>query len=265
MRRSLLVAAVALFVLTAQSASAATYSNPSTIQIEDATPSSPYPSSILVSGAGGEVRDVNVTLSGYSHTFPADVAILLVGPQGQKICLMGHVGGGTDIYDITVTLDDESDRVPFGALSSGSYQPGPSWSCPNFGAPAPSGPYSGTLSAFDGTDPNGTWRLFVQDFAFADGGQIAGGWSLDIDAVADRDGDGVPDESDNCPAVGNADQQDLDGDGVGTACDPVELPSTKEQCKGDGWRVWHSGTQRFKNRGDCVSYVATRGRNGPAA
>jgi PKD domain/Thrombospondin type 3 repeat len=38
-------------------------------------------------------------------------------------------------------------------------------------------------------------------------------------AIADADGDGVPDASDNCPAHANADQADADGDGVGDACD----------------------------------------------
>jgi cysteine-rich repeat protein len=37
---------------------------------------------------------------------------------------------------------------------------------------------------------------------------------------ADRDGDGIPDLTDNCPDVANADQADGDGDGTGDACDP---------------------------------------------
>lgn len=37
--------------------------------------------------------------------------------------------------------------------------------------------------------------------------------------VKDGDGDGRPDNADNCPTVGNADQQDTDGDGQGNACD----------------------------------------------
>ena len=41
----------------------------------------------------------------------------------------------------------------------------------------------------------------------------------------DRDGDGVPDSTDNCPNVANADQADRDGDGLGTVCDPVEPPT----------------------------------------
>jgi hypothetical protein len=35
----------------------------------------------------------------------------------------------------------------------------------------------------------------------------------------DADNDGVPDDSDNCRLVANADQADSDGDGVGDACD----------------------------------------------
>lgn len=37
---------------------------------------------------------------------------------------------------------------------------------------------------------------------------------------ADTDDDGVPDESDNCILVPNADQRDTDGDGYGNICDP---------------------------------------------
>jgi len=35
----------------------------------------------------------------------------------------------------------------------------------------------------------------------------------------DADGDGFGDEDDNCPALANADQADLDGDLIGDACD----------------------------------------------
>jgi photosystem II stability/assembly factor-like uncharacterized protein len=35
----------------------------------------------------------------------------------------------------------------------------------------------------------------------------------------DDDGDGIPDSEDNCPTIPNADQADVDGDGIGDVCD----------------------------------------------
>ena len=47
----------------------------------------------------------------------------------------------------------------------------------------------------------------------------------------DRDSDGVPDSTDNCPNVSNANQADGDGDGLGTVCDPVEpVPLKAGRC-----------------------------------
>jgi hypothetical protein len=44
---------------------------------------------------------------------------------------------------------------------------------------------------------------------------------LVVAEVPDADGDGVPDDVDNCPSTANADQADVDDDGAGDACDPV--------------------------------------------
>ena len=47
-----------------------------------------------------------------------------------------------------------------------------------------------------------------------------------VQPVADADGDGVLNASDNCPTVANADQADTDGDGIGNACDPLTYSFT---------------------------------------
>jgi uncharacterized protein (TIGR03790 family) len=44
-------------------------------------------------------------------------------------------------------------------------------------------------------------------------------YTLPYAAVADSDGDGVPDASDDCIEIPNADQRDTDGDGYGNLCD----------------------------------------------
>lgn len=58
-------------------------------------------------------------------------------------------------------------------------------------------------------------------------GYDGGGWGntnvgveqLEVGWI-DDDGDGEPDDSDNCEDVANADQSDEDSDGIGDACDP---------------------------------------------
>jgi hypothetical protein len=46
-----------------------------------------------------------------------------------------------------------------------------------------------------------------------------------------------------------------------TVADAQPLPTSKDQCKNGGWRAYGV----FKNQGDCVNFVATGGKNPPAA
>lgn len=195
------LAMLAALLVTGGAALAATtaFSNSSAIQIADngqvAPPNkaNPYPSQINVQNLSGNVSDINLKLGGFTHTWPDDVGVLLVGPQGQKVLLMSDVGFGgfTTITNANLTLDDEAtNSLPDNEqITSGTYKPtqgtvtsvsGDSTVPANFPVPAPAGPYATSLSAFDGTNPNGTWDLYVIDDTQFDEGQFAGGWSLDI-------------------------------------------------------------------------------------
>ncbi|MFF2290439.1 hypothetical protein [Peribacillus butanolivorans] len=50
-------------------------------------------------------------------------------------------------------------------IVSGTYRPTNIGVSDVLTAPAPAPPYGSTLSVFDGTNPNGTWSLFVFDDA----------------------------------------------------------------------------------------------------
>jgi len=153
--------------------------------------SAPYPSSINVSGVSGSVTSVAVTLNNFSHTFPGDVDVLLVGPGGQKFIPLSDLGGGTDAVNLTITLDDAAPTALPATFVSGTFRPGNSGTGDTFAAPAPAAPYqspapagSATFaSVFGGANPNGTWSLYVVDDAGSDVGAFAGGWTLTVNVA----------------------------------------------------------------------------------
>ena len=53
-------------------------------------------------------------------------------------------------------------------------------------------------------------------------------------AAGDSDGDGILDPDDNCPSVGNPNQEDGDGDDVGDACDNCPYTANADQADSDG-------------------------------
>lgn len=178
---------VSVALATAVPGLAASFSNTGHISIGDQSPASPYPSTLTVSGLGSSLSSITVTLNNYLHSFSPDIAIVLQSPSGDNVMLMGNVGG-FDVPSMTLTFDDlAASAVPSSDLSSGTYRPndatGGSYLFSN--APGHSKPLSWTttLATFEETNPNGTWKLFVEDFVGGDSGSISGGWTLNITAV----------------------------------------------------------------------------------
>ena len=143
----------------------------------------PFPSTQTVSGLIGTIENVTVTLLGFSHSFPEDLDMLLVNPAGQSVVLMSGAGGPEDLTGIDLTFNDEAPTfLPDSTLiTAGSYKPSRYFE-PAFDAPAPAGPYGTTMSALNGTSPNGEWKLFIYDAEMDDGGSLASGWRLNITA-----------------------------------------------------------------------------------
>jgi subtilisin-like proprotein convertase family protein len=174
-----------IFLASIASVPAQTFSNANPITINDAAAATPYPSTILVSGVGGNVIKLTITLFQISHSFPDDIDILLVGPQGQTAVIFSDVGGGPDpqVVDYTITLDDDAPLplLDTGPLAPGTFQPTNAAPADTFPPPAP-GVFStaSALSIFNGTNPNGTWSLYVVDDTAVDSGSIGGGWSINI-------------------------------------------------------------------------------------
>ena len=85
----------------------------------------PYPSQISVSGFASSVSDVNVTVSGLSHTFPDDIGLLLVSPVGKSTILMTDNGGFPAVSGINLTFDDSAPGTlpDQSQLSGGTYLP----------------------------------------------------------------------------------------------------------------------------------------------
>jgi hypothetical protein len=183
--------------VSADKASAATrlvtksFSNSDQITIPDGPPTIsgpafPYPSIITASfPTGSKVRDVNVLLRNYTHSFPDDVDVLLVHTKNRTI--MSDVGGGSDITNITLRLDDEATNGSLpdsGPLVGGVFKPTNVGAVDGFDFPAPSAIDSrAALAGFDGLSAGGKWKLFVQDDDPADVGKFAGGWTVQIKAA----------------------------------------------------------------------------------
>lgn len=142
-----------------------------------------YPSVITVSGLDGQtITKLTVSLHGFSHTWPDDVDILLVGPTGTNIILLSDTGGGFDATGLSLTFDDSAtgSGPDSSSLVSGVYRRSNFGAGDTFPAPAPVASGATNLSVFNGTDPNGVWRLYVVDDEGLDAGSISGGWSLTI-------------------------------------------------------------------------------------
>ena len=82
---------------------------------------------------------------------------------------------------------------------------------------------------------------------FVDGTNI--GPPINFTCIVDSDGDGIEDSQDNCPNNANANQSDIDNDGIGDACD------SQDNRDSDG-----DGVQNYED--DCSNEAGSASNNG---
>ena len=183
------------------------FANPTPIRVPGTGTSgvaSPYPSVITVAGVDDPITSFTVKLVNLSHTFPDDMDVLLVSPSGTKLILMSDAGGGTDLVNNTITIDDAaSGLMPDGnPLGTGTYRPtnyGVGDTIATVATPyqSPAAVGAATFSsAFGSENPNGNWQLFIVDDTSGDSGIANGGWEL----VLMTEGAGTPPCALSCPA-----------------------------------------------------------------
>jgi subtilisin-like proprotein convertase family protein len=189
---SRLAAAVAACAAAASTAGAqVTFTNSNPITILAGGQATPYPSSVTVSGYTGTITAVTVTLTGFTHTYTDDLAVVVTGPvAGQQTILFSGAGissptqPGTSVTNLTLTFSDSAAAtLPINSnFTTGTYRPGLDEYGLSLPAPAPPMPYDDDFAAFVGQAPDGTYSLYVHDFAAPDGGSIAS-WSIALSGI----------------------------------------------------------------------------------
>jgi len=150
--------------------------------------------------AGGSISSLTVALD-ISGGFNGDLYAYLTGPNGGFAMLLNRVGVSNTASQFgyadpgfEVTFDDtaadsiqyyQNDSPVFNGSGqlTGTWQPEGVTIAPN-SPPANflGAPQSAMLDSFDGTDPNGTWTLFLADLS-AGGQSTVVNWNLDITTV----------------------------------------------------------------------------------
>lgn len=159
-------------------------------------PGDPYPSAGTMSGVPGTISSVSLTLTGFTHSYPGDIQILIQAPSGKSVLVSSYCGSGYDVENLDLTFVDGAPALPGWftdtALVSGTYAPTACLEYPGpggvgteaidpevFPAPAPGFPYEAAFASLYGEDPNGEWKLWIYDFADGDSGDLVS-WTLTV-------------------------------------------------------------------------------------
>ncbi|NJL19541.1 MAG: hypothetical protein HC901_04720 [Bdellovibrionaceae bacterium] len=160
-----------------------TFSNASfnggSITIRDNKTANPYPSTRTVSGLDGRVHRITTSLNSLSHSYLKDVGVLLNSPAGLQSILFDNATS-TSVTNLNLTFDDLAPLFfpTGGSLPPGSYRPIYFYDPSGF-TNLPDDEIGYSMGEFLGLNPNGTWRLYIEDFGAGDNGSLSS-WTLNF-------------------------------------------------------------------------------------
>ncbi len=165
-----------------------------------------------------EQHGVDLVLGGHSHNY-----------ERSKF-IDGHYGYSNSYSDVLYAKNTGSGDVYTGASAYSKSQPaqahsGTVYAVVGTSAAAGGGPMNHPVM-YRAFSKLGSMVIDIDNLVLSarfvdDKGEVQDAFTLQklATAASDRDGDGVPDATDNCPDNANSDQQDGDSDGVGDVCD----------------------------------------------
>jgi subtilisin-like proprotein convertase family protein len=135
---------------------------------DGATPGSQYPSEITITTPHTNIQSLTILLV-VTHEKAQDLDVLLVGPDNTHVWLMSDCLGDFGLTDQLFSFSDTSTTpVPTTTMAPPgvTHQPtdhDPGGDSDAMSSPAPTEPHLLNLGAFVGKNPNGTWKLFIED------------------------------------------------------------------------------------------------------
>lgn len=167
------------------------FNSPGGIFIPDGGEANPYPSTINVSGLAWASK-LTVRINGLTHSWPDDVNILLMAPDGRVCVLLSDAGGGFPVNGLGITFDDSAGSFApdYSSLGAGEVLYAPTnYNFPVVAENPPNdyengfGELGTSLQELLSGAIDGDWKLFVLDDYPADSGGISS-WSLVFETTA---------------------------------------------------------------------------------
>jgi subtilisin-like proprotein convertase family protein len=202
-RPTLTAAAVVFWTAAAYAQGSYSFTNTVNQTIPDASPSG-LTSAATFGGMSGSISDItlslNVSSASGSTAFNGDLYAYLAGPNGGFSVLLNRTGEGTGNafgysntgFDVTFALLGSPSNIHFyqgaGPSFNGAGQLTGTWAPDGRTVDPQSSPAAfnsgGTagLDSFVGTNPNGTWVLFLSDLAGGNTAQV-NTWTLNLQTV----------------------------------------------------------------------------------